>query len=47
MPTSHNHDLFVAQLEVNLITWLQADAIAQRLRDHDLPLCAYPTSHTA
>jgi hypothetical protein len=40
------HDLLVAQLEVDLIARMQASAIPQRLRDYYLPLSTDPTSHT-
>jgi hypothetical protein len=40
------HDLLVAQLEVDLIARVQTSAIPQRLRDDHLPLSTYPTSHT-
>jgi hypothetical protein len=38
--------LLASQLEVDDVTRLQASAVAQRLRDHDLALGAYPSSHT-
>jgi hypothetical protein len=39
-------DLVVAQFELDLVARVQLNAIADRLWDYDLPLRAYPTSHT-
>jgi hypothetical protein len=41
------HDLLFAQLEVDLIAWLQVSAIPQRLRNYHLSLSTDPTSHTS
>jgi hypothetical protein len=45
-PSSNEHDLLVAQLEVDLVAWAQMRAITQRLRNHNLPLRANPPCHT-
>ncbi len=42
----NEHDLLVAQLEVNLVAWVQMRAITQRLRNHNLALRANPPCHT-
>jgi hypothetical protein len=45
-PPSDEHDLLVAQLEVDLVAWVQMRSITQRLRNHNLPLRANSPCHT-
>jgi hypothetical protein len=45
-PPGDEHDLFVAQLEVNLIAWVQMHTITQRLRNHNLALRSNSPCHT-
>jgi hypothetical protein len=42
----NKHDLLVAQLEVDLVAWVQMRTISQRLRNHNLALRTNPSCHT-
>jgi hypothetical protein len=44
--TGYQNDLGVTQFELDLVARMQLNAITDRLGDHNLPLCAYPASHT-